>query len=223
MKWRRTGPLISLPLIRQSNHFWLRLFNHDLNVDFTEFSRMPPKKIRQAGLSQLSSRQHNATASSSTSKRKQFFDRVLHPRGSRSENDTSFSTSERKGKKRQASPSPGPSSHGKGESRLVKRVRGGLQTGESDVAVRNAVEVIDIDDDDIQIVGQSSSNNKSNSGPGSSRDEVLQHAEVLNHFRLKPTNVGYVHICQVYSGHILKLHLGRKTNTKSCISPWKTY
>jgi len=165
--------------------------NGTINLLTFDPARTPPKKIRQAGLSQLSSWQNNATASSSTLKRTHFFDRVLHPRGHHRSGDDPSGNTNNKGKKRQASPSPGPSSPSKDESRLVKRVRGGLPTGESVVAAGKAVEVINVDDeDDIQIVGQASLNKNAAQAFLPSREDALDHPEVLTHFRLKPTNVG---------------------------------
>ncbi|KLO10423.1 DUF1671-domain-containing protein [Schizopora paradoxa] len=166
--------------------------NGTVNLLTFDPARSPPARIRQAGMSQLSSIQSSPTASSS--KRKQFFERVLHPRGHQRASDSSSNSSiDRKGKKRQASPSSGPSSRSNDGNRLVKRVRGGLQSGDNVVAVGNAVEVIDVDDDfddEVEIIEERSSNVKVTKGAMSSLSEALDSSEVLNSFRLRPKNVG---------------------------------
>ena len=154
--------------------------------------RSPPTKIRQAGLSQ--SGNASASTSTSTSKRKQFIDRVLHPRSNhRSDDDRSGNiTIDRKGKKRQASPSPGPSKRPDEGNRLVKRFRGGLQN-ENMIAANKAAEVIDLDndsdDDEFQIVEPGPSTCSISRSAIPNLVEALDPSDVLNHFRLKPAIV----------------------------------
>lgn len=133
---------------------------------------------------------------------------MLHRRSHhRSDDNTNDNTTvDRKGKKRHASPSPGPSNLSNDGNRLVKRVRGGVQNSESVVAVSKAVEVINVDDDDdeIQIMEGGPSNIKATQPATTSPTEALDPSEVLNHFRLKPKNVG----CVPHSPKMLEMLVG---------------